>query len=124
MLLAAWGCRRLCMLHLGYRIGTPMLHDTAWPPRTVCAGSTYLTLHCHAAGDSRAVLCRGGRALQLSDDHKPNRPDEMVSGLRCAAALPVHALCCCPHPHPMPPTPLTLTQPQSPSPTHPWTGGS
>ncbi|XP_048127648.1 probable protein phosphatase 2C 8 [Rhodamnia argentea] len=28
-------------------------------------------------GDSRAVLCRGGVAMALSDDHKPNRPDEL-----------------------------------------------
>uniref|UniRef100_A0A5B6YM54 protein-serine/threonine phosphatase n=1 Tax=Davidia involucrata TaxID=16924 RepID=A0A5B6YM54_DAVIN len=28
-------------------------------------------------GDSRAVLCRGGVAVPLSDDHKPDRPDEM-----------------------------------------------
>lgn len=28
-------------------------------------------------GDSRAVLCRGGAAIPLSSDHKPNRPDEM-----------------------------------------------
>ncbi|KAJ4794174.1 Protein phosphatase 2C family protein [Rhynchospora pubera] len=28
-------------------------------------------------GDSRAVLSRGGRAVALSSDHKPNRPDEM-----------------------------------------------
>lgn len=28
------------------------------------------------AGDSRAVLCRGGRAVALSEDHKPNMPRE------------------------------------------------
>eukprot|EP01006_Ploeotia_vitrea_P037412 TRINITY_DN66127_c2_g11_i1.p1 TRINITY_DN66127_c2_g11~~TRINITY_DN66127_c2_g11_i1.p1 ORF type:complete len:367 (-),score=156.42 TRINITY_DN66127_c2_g11_i1:67-1101(-) len=27
-------------------------------------------------GDSRAVLCRGKKAVPLSDDHKPDRPDE------------------------------------------------
>lgn len=31
---------------------------------------------CANAGDSRAVLCRDGRALELSHDHKPNLPSE------------------------------------------------
>ncbi|XP_008439133.2 probable protein phosphatase 2C 75 isoform X2 [Cucumis melo] len=29
-------------------------------------------------GDSRAVLCRGGRAIPLSIDHKPDRNDELA----------------------------------------------
>ncbi|KAM0843266.1 hypothetical protein ACQ4PT_057820 [Festuca glaucescens] len=28
-------------------------------------------------GDSRAVLCRGGKPVPLSSDHKPDRPDEL-----------------------------------------------
>lgn len=38
--------------------------------------TTPLTLLTCNLGDSRAVLCRGGRALALSEDHKPNRRDE------------------------------------------------
>eukprot|EP01066_Platyproteum_vivax_P010779 Platyproteum_vivax@DN4861_c0_g1_i1.p1 len=33
-------------------------------------------LFCANCGDSRAVLCRGGVAVQLSSDHKPDREDE------------------------------------------------
>ncbi|XWS07722.1 hypothetical protein CRYUN_Cryun41cG0014500 [Craigia yunnanensis] len=29
-------------------------------------------------GDSRSVLCRNGVAFPLSDDHKPDRPDELL----------------------------------------------
>ena len=34
-------------------------------------------------GDSRVVLCRSGRAVQLTDDHKPDREDEAVSCHQC-----------------------------------------
>ncbi len=34
-------------------------------------------------GDSRAVLCRGGQAVQVTDDHKPEREDEAVSASCC-----------------------------------------
>lgn len=33
------------------------------------------------AGDSRAVLCRKGTAVCLTSDHKPDRKDELVSGI-------------------------------------------
>lgn len=36
-------------------------------------GETLYAAHC---GDSRAVLCRSGEALRLTEDHKPNLPRE------------------------------------------------
>ena len=33
-------------------------------------------MHIANVGDCRAVLCRAGKAIRLSDDHKPNRRDE------------------------------------------------
>lgn len=33
-------------------------------------------IFCANCGDSRAVLCRGGEAVPLSDDHKPQNPEE------------------------------------------------
>ncbi|XP_048539067.1 probable protein phosphatase 2C 37 [Triticum urartu] len=49
-------------------------------------------------GDSRAVLCRAGRAVPLSHDHKLARPDELaapgVQGiLTRSRALALHASC-------------------------------
>ena len=34
-------------------------------------------LWCANTGDCRAVLCRDGVAIELSQDHKPDRPDEL-----------------------------------------------
>lgn len=48
------------------------------------AGSTAITvlikdnkLYCANAGDSRAIACRNGTLVTLSQDHKPNNPEEM-----------------------------------------------
>mmetsp|Transcript_17753 Transcript_17753/g.43419 ORF Transcript_17753/g.43419 Transcript_17753/m.43419 type:complete len:233 (-) Transcript_17753:56-754(-) len=36
-----------------------------------------LQLYVANLGDSRGVLCRGGSAVEITSDHKPNRPDEL-----------------------------------------------
>lgn len=33
-------------------------------------------IYCTNSGDSRAVLCKNGKAVALSFDHKPQNPDE------------------------------------------------
>jgi len=35
-----------------------------------------LTLFCSHVGDCRAVMCRGGKSLRLTQDHRPDRKDE------------------------------------------------
>jgi serine/threonine protein phosphatase PrpC len=39
------------------------------------------------AGDSRAVLCRGGKAVTLSTDHKPATPAERARILDAGGAV-------------------------------------
>lgn len=45
-----------------------------------CTGNVLLitkkSIFVANAGDSRSVLCRNGRAIQLSFDHKPENPIE------------------------------------------------
>ena len=50
------------------------VHGTVYPLlHSSFAGEVLYTAHC---GDSRAVLCRAGRSVRLSEDHKPNLPAE------------------------------------------------
>ncbi|CAH2070322.1 unnamed protein product [Thlaspi arvense] len=63
--------------------GTTALLCGCDPREAAISGSTAVTAvltqeHIVVAntGDSRAVLCRSGMAIPLSNDHKPDRPDE------------------------------------------------
>lgn len=56
--------------------------------------ATRLTVCCRVAtqlvanaGDSRAVLCRGGKAVTLSTDHKPATPAERARILDAGGAV-------------------------------------
>ena len=47
-----------------------------WVLSFFCAQIKGNTIYCANAGDSRGVMCRGGKAINLSDDHKPMDPVE------------------------------------------------
>mmetsp|Transcript_3202 Transcript_3202/g.8200 ORF Transcript_3202/g.8200 Transcript_3202/m.8200 type:complete len:360 (-) Transcript_3202:90-1169(-) len=53
-------------------------HDTSGTTAVVVAISPDGRLTCANAGDSRAVLCRNGVAVNLSEDHKPHNPGELA----------------------------------------------
>ena len=44
-------------------------------------------LYCANAGDSRAVLCRGGKAIRLSQDHRPSNEEEKERVLNAGGAV-------------------------------------
>eukprot|EP00475_Leptophrys_vorax_P020636 TRINITY_DN28291_c0_g1_i1.p1 TRINITY_DN28291_c0_g1~~TRINITY_DN28291_c0_g1_i1.p1 ORF type:complete len:598 (+),score=17.20 TRINITY_DN28291_c0_g1_i1:350-2143(+) len=62
--------------------GAPECVHEPLSAETVGTTSVVLVVSAHHlivgnCGDSRAVLCRGGKAVALSNDHKPDREDEM-----------------------------------------------
>ncbi|CAH1432487.1 unnamed protein product [Lactuca virosa] len=58
-----------CELHApeSYGVGSTAVVAVVTPEKIIVAN----------CGDSRAVLCRNGKAIPLSTDHKPDRPDEL-----------------------------------------------
>lgn len=66
-------------LHAGSTAIVVLLHGRDPPASETTAaapGPKELTLVTANLGDSRAVLCRNGLAVPLSEDHKPDRKDE------------------------------------------------
>lgn len=61
--------------------GDHKLHALMPMETSGCTGNCVLIvqnhLYCVNAGDTRAVLCRNGEAIPLSEDHKPTNPKEM-----------------------------------------------
>jgi serine/threonine protein phosphatase PrpC len=55
------------------------------------SGSSGGKLHIGHAGDSRAVLCRAGQAVSLTDDHKPLQQVCRLS-IAAASTLVIHTL--------------------------------
>lgn len=67
-------------LHKAYIKGDSTLRKSLPENTSGSTGNTVLViedqLFCANTGDSRAVLSRNGKAIPLSEDHKPNNPDE------------------------------------------------
>lgn len=67
-------------LRAAYIKGDSSLHKMHPSDSSGCTGNSLLvvgnSLFCANCGDSRAVLCREGKAVPLSNDHKPTNPEE------------------------------------------------
>ncbi|KAM3736399.1 hypothetical protein ACB098_10G160900 [Castanea mollissima] len=63
---------------VGYKCGCHLVEVTLGGSTAVVALLTPDHIVVANCGDSRAVLCRGGVAIPLSEDHKPDRSDEQA----------------------------------------------
>ncbi|CAD2221540.1 protein phosphatase [Angomonas deanei] len=65
-----------------YLAGDAALHKSMPNELSGCTGNSILLvqnhLYCANTGDSRAVLCRDGVAIPLSEDHKPTNQSEEI----------------------------------------------
>lgn len=75
-------CLKECLLEAGAS-SADAAHLRPDPHEDACAGCTAVAcfikdrkLHIANAGDSRIVLCQGGNAIDLSEDHKPELDSE------------------------------------------------
>ena len=66
--------------------GDAWMHDEHPTEQSGCTANVVTmvgnTLLCANAGDSRAILCRAGRVVELSEDHKPTKKTELERIIR------------------------------------------
>ncbi|KAG9409136.1 hypothetical protein AC1031_019399 [Aphanomyces cochlioides] len=82
-------------LRLAFREADAAILDREWLTQGSTATAVLLIddlIWSMNVGDSRAVLCRNGRALNLTRDHKPNDPIERARIERCGGRVQWHGL--------------------------------
>lgn len=73
---------KACFIKMDEMMNSSLSHDqiTAYSMSTGCTSCVALltadTIYCANSGDSRCVLARGTKAVELSEDHKPDNEGE------------------------------------------------